>query len=73
MTIEVKQKDGSAAFTPVAGPDGDGGLAKRCVLTCEVHNRDFPDDPWTLHVDSKPVATDEVTEAIIAKLTVEKA
>jgi hypothetical protein len=68
MTIEVRQKDGSAAFTPVAGPDGDGGLQKRCALTCEVWNRDHPDDPWTLHVDGGPVATDEVTEAIIASL-----
>ena len=66
MTIEVKHLDGSAAFMPVSATDGDGGLEERCSLTCEVWNRDHPDDLWILYRDGEPVATDELSEAWIA-------
>ena len=68
MTIEVRTQDGTtAAFTPVAGPDGDAGLADRCALSCRLHNRDNPGDPWILHVDGAPQATDDVSQAWVAK------
>jgi hypothetical protein len=66
-TIEVRKTDGTAAYTPVLGDDGDvENLQFRCELDCRNWNRDHPEDPWVLHVDSQPVATDAVSEKIVA-------
>ena len=59
MTIEVRDAVGNAAYTPVAGTDGDAGLQLRCQLDVENHNMIDPAHPWSLWIEQ--TTTDPTT------------
>lgn len=57
-TVNIINKTGEVMESHVIDNDV---IVRACGLTVEIHNRDNPDDPWTVRIDD-PDSVQEIGE-----------